>query len=166
MHRHLARDQRGDDVGVGGRGRPALRDARRQLVGVHQIAVVPERERVAPSVLNTGWALSHVVEPVVEYRVWPIARSPCSVVSVASLNTWLDEPEILVDEDVVAVADRDAGRLLASMLLGEESEVGQPRDVVAGRPDPEESAFLFRRFGPHETVSLPGTRARSSQPRR
>ncbi len=54
------------------------------------------------------------------------------------------EAEVLVDQDVVAVADRDAGGFLASMLLGEESEVGQARDVVAGRPHAEESAFLSR----------------------
>ena len=66
------------------------------------------------------------------------------MVSVASLKTWLTRPEVLVDQDVVAVADRDAGRLLPAMLLGEETEVGEPRDVVARRPDAEESAFLFR----------------------
>ena len=52
-----------------------------------RLPLCPSASECAPSVLNTGWALSHVVEPVVEYRVWPIAMSPCSVVSVASLNT-------------------------------------------------------------------------------
>ena len=60
-----------------------------------RLPLCPSASVWAPSVLNTGWALSHVVEPVVEYRVWPIARSPCSVVSVASLKTWLTRPRSL-----------------------------------------------------------------------
>ena len=55
-----------------------------------------------------------------------------------------DQPELLVDEDVVAVADRDAGGFLAAVLLGEEPEVREPGDVLAGSPYAEEPAFLFR----------------------
>ena len=36
----------------------------------------PSASECTPSVLKTGCALSHVVEPVVEYRVCPTARSP------------------------------------------------------------------------------------------
>ena len=55
-----------------------------------------------------------------------------------------DQPEVLEDEDVVAVADRDAGGFLAAVLLGEETEVREPGDVLAGSPYAEEPAFLFR----------------------
>ena len=55
----------------------------------------PRATERTPSVLNTGCAFSQVVEPVVEYRVCPTARSPCSVVSVASLKTWLTNPRSL-----------------------------------------------------------------------
>ncbi len=54
-----------------------------------------------------------------------------------------DEPEVLVDEDVVAVGDRDAGGFLAAMLLREETEVGEAGDVVAGRPHPEQPALVL-----------------------
>ena len=55
-----------------------------------------------------------------------------------------DQPEILVDEDVVTVADRDPGGLLAPMLLCEQPEVREPGDVLAGCPHPEEPALLLR----------------------
>ena len=38
-------------------------------------------------VRNAGWAFSQVVDPVVEYLVWPTAICPLSVLSVASSNT-------------------------------------------------------------------------------
>jgi hypothetical protein len=55
----------------------------------------PSASECIPSVLKTGWALSHVVEPVVEYRLCPTARSPCKVVRVASVKTWLTRPRSL-----------------------------------------------------------------------
>ena len=55
-----------------------------------------------------------------------------------------DQPEVLEDEDVVAVADRDTGGFLAPVLLGEETEVREPSDVLAGSPYAEEPAFLLR----------------------
>jgi hypothetical protein len=30
------------------------------------------------------------------------------------------------------------------MLLGEQSEIGEPRDILTGSPHAEEAAFLFR----------------------
>jgi hypothetical protein len=60
-----------------------------------------------------------------------------------------DEPEILVDQDVVAVRDRDAGGFLAPMLLGEEPEVRQAGDVLTRGPDPEQAAFVFRTLRSH-----------------
>jgi hypothetical protein len=55
-----------------------------------------------------------------------------------------DQPEVLVDEDVAAVGHGDPGGFLAAVLLGEETEVGEPRDVVAGCPDADEAALLLR----------------------
>src|SRR3990172_1282153 len=45
---------------------------------------------------------------------------------------------------MVAVGDRHAGGLLAPVLLGEEPEVRQPRDVLFRGPYPEETASLLR----------------------
>src|SRR3712207_7928326 len=44
------------------------------------------------------------------------------------------QPHVLVDEDLPAVAHRDAGRLLAAVLQGVQTEVGQLRHVVPRRP--------------------------------
>ncbi len=42
--------------------------------------------------LNVGWALCHTEEPVVEYRQWPTAMCPRSVLSTDSSNTWATRP--------------------------------------------------------------------------
>ena len=41
---------------------------------------------------NVGCALAHTLEPVVEYRQWPIAMWPRSEASVASSKAWLTSP--------------------------------------------------------------------------
>ena len=61
-----------------------------------------------------------------------------------------DETELLVDEDVLAVGDRDAGGFLAAVLLGEQSEVGEPCDFLPRRPHAEETALLFRALRSHD----------------
>ena len=55
-----------------------------------------------------------------------------------------DQAEVLVDEDVAGVGNGDPGRFLPTMLLGEQTEVGEPCDVIAGSPYAEEAALLFR----------------------
>ena len=55
-----------------------------------------------------------------------------------------DQPEVLVDEDVRPVGNRDPGGFLPSVLLGEKTEVREPGNLVAGCPYAEEPAFLFR----------------------
>ena len=45
-----------------------------------------------------------------------------------------------MDADLLAVPDRDPGRLLAAVLEREEPEVGQVGDVDAGRVDAEDAA--------------------------
>ena len=55
-----------------------------------------------------------------------------------------DQAEILVDHHAGAVADRDAGRLLAAVLQRVEPEVGELGDLFARRPDPEDAAGVLR----------------------
>jgi len=55
-----------------------------------------------------------------------------------------DQAHVLVDQDLRAVADSDAGRLLAAVLQRIEAEVGElghlfALDATAG-PDPEDAA--------------------------
>ena len=44
------------------------------------------------SARQTGCEFSHEEAPVVEYRTWPTAMSPCRARSRCSSNTWLTSP--------------------------------------------------------------------------
>ncbi len=54
-----------------------------------------------------------------------------------------DQSHLLVHDDVIAVAHRDAGRLLPAMLKRVEAEVGELGDLLAGGPDAEDSAGIL-----------------------
>ena len=143
-HGHLVRHQRRHDVGVRRGGRAGLGDERRELVGVHEVPVVPERERVRAvgledrlGVVPRGGARRRVAG--VPDREVALERGECGLV-----EDLAHEAQVLVDEDVVPLAHGDAGRLLPPVLLSEEPEVREARDVVAGRPHTEEPAFLVR----------------------
>ena len=150
-------EQRGDQPGVVGRRldvagvqrQLALRVGQLlhqplQLVGVDQVAVVAERDRAV-----RGGAERRL-------RVLPGAGAGGRVARVADREVALerverglvedlrDQPHVLVDQDLAAVADRDAGRLLAAVLQRVETEVGQLGDVLAGRPDAEDAARVAR----------------------
>ena len=51
-----------------------------------------------------------------------------------------DEAEVAQDRQAAGVGDRDPGGLLAAVLEGEEAEVGDARDIAAGRADAEDAA--------------------------
>ena len=55
-----------------------------------------------------------------------------------------DQPEVLEHHDLPAVADGHARGLLAPVLEGEEPEVRELRDLLAGRPHTEDAALLLR----------------------
>src|SRR4029450_9753499 len=57
-----------------------------------------------------------------------------------------DQAHLLVHHDLGALADRDAGRLLPSMLQGVETEVGELGDLFVGGPNTEDSTGVLRRF--------------------
>lgn len=65
-----------------------------------------------------------------------------------------DQAHVLVDQDLAAVADRDAGRLLAAVLQRVETEVGQLGDVLPRSPDTEDATgVLWSAFVGVEVVS-------------
>lgn len=80
---------RGNDLGVrgGGKDMAASLVLIAQLVGVDEIAVVNDRERVGPRnrKLN-GWMFSGFEPPVVGYRTWPRPVLPESAVKVSALE--------------------------------------------------------------------------------
>ena len=104
---------------------------------------------------NVGWAFSQTVEPgrrvaaVGDREVAPETRHPPLVEDRA------DHPEVLVEHQLLAVADRDPGRLLAAVLEREQPERGDRRRLgaAAGRDDRPEHAA-------HPQPSLPAERPR------
>jgi hypothetical protein len=140
---HARREHRRDQIGVGGRGAGST-DPCMQVTRVDEVPVVAEGDRVDAVGLEDG------------LRVLPRGRARRRVPRVADAEIAVqrgerrlredlgDEPEVLVDEDVLAVADRDARRFLAAVLLCEEPEVREPRDVLARGPDPEQPALVLR----------------------
>ncbi len=151
---HLGGEHRRDEVGVGGGGGGAAEPGD-QLAGVHEVAVVAEGEGSNTVVLEDG--LGVVPGGGAGGRV---AGVPDREIALEGGERGLvehlrDQPEILVDQDVVAVGDRDAGGFLAAVLLGEETEVRQTGDVLARGPHPEQAAFVFGTLRSHLEASLP-----------
>ena len=63
---------------------------------------------------------------------------------MASSNDLRHQAHVLVDQDLAAVAHRDAGGLLAAVLEGVQPEVGQLGDLLAGGPHPEDATRVLR----------------------
>ena len=114
-----------------------------QVVGVGEVAVVGQRDRAG----GRG--------PERRLRVLPDAGAGRAVARVADRDRALerlerrlvedlrDEAHVLVDEDLAAVAHRDAGRFLPAVLQGVEAEVGELGDFLAGSPDAEHAAGVL-----------------------
>ena len=62
----------------------------------------------------------------------------------ALVEDLADQPHVLVDEDLLAVGRRDAGRLLPAVLQRVEAEVGELGDLLARGPDAEDTAGVLR----------------------
>ena len=73
--------------------------------------------------------------------MWPCERAERGLVEDLG-----DQAHVLEDEDLGAVADRDAGGLLAAVLQGVEPEVGELGDLFAGSPDAEDAAGVLGAF--------------------
>src|SRR5947207_6132886 len=103
---------------------PPAPEAAQQLAGVDEVAVVADRQRPAGpepegrlSVLPHGRA-GRRIPAMCDRQPSPQARQPPFVQDARH------ETEILVEHQLLAVTDREAGRLLAPMLEGEEPEGG------------------------------------------
>src|SRR5690606_1283253 len=117
----------------------------RQLGGVDQVAVVAERDAAARvrglerrlGVLPpaaTGGGVATVTDGDVAFQ-----RGQHLLVEDLG-----DQPEVLEDHDLRAVAHRDARGFLAAMLQCVEAVVGQFGDFFTPSPDTEYAAFLPR----------------------
>jgi hypothetical protein len=110
-----------------------------QLADVDEVAVVAERDRARPPVLDE------------RLRIRPLRRAGRRVAVVADRHLAPEAAELLLVEDLgdepevaqpcqaTVLGDRDARRLLAAMLECEQPEVRKPRDVAVGGVDAEDS---------------------------
>src|SRR5690606_34136096 len=53
------------------------------------------------------------------------------------------QAHVLVDDDPAAVAHRDPGRFLPTVLQSVEAEIGELRNLFTRRPDSEDATGLF-----------------------
>ena len=74
----------------------------------------------------------------------PIGDVPWQRVQGRLVEDLADQAHVLVDQDLLAVADGDAGGLLAAVLQGVEAEIGELGDLLAGGPDAEDAAGVLR----------------------
>jgi len=141
--RGMGRQQRRDDLGVrgGAEGDPGAAQLAVERDGVDEVAVVGERD-LAPVGAPDGLG------------VLPGARARRGVAHVPERHLALEGAQLLLVEDLVDEAlvaqghdpavlrRRDSRRLLPAMLERVEREVGQARDLRAGREEPEHAALV------------------------
>ena len=139
------REERAHDLRVGGaaEAQALLGQLVEELDRVGQVAVVGERD------------LAAVVAPD-RLRVLPRAAAGGRVADVADRHVAVERAELLLVEDlrdepgvaerrdVPALARGDPGRLLAAVLERVEGEVGELRDLGAGRVHAEDAALVAR----------------------
>ena len=138
-------EQRADDLRVGraAEAQALLGQLVVELDRVGQVAVVGERD------------LAPVVAPD-RLGVLPGAAAGGRVANVADRHVAVERAELLLVEDlgdetrvakrgdVTALARGDPGRLLAAVLERVEREVGELRDLRAGRVHAEDAALVAR----------------------
>jgi len=158
--------QRSQDVRVGGRrtGHVVIDQAGftrpvGKLGGVDEIAVVSQGQSGARG-------------GVAKYRlsVLPRCRTGGRIAAVSDRDVTrhgteslfvehlTDQPEILEDQHLGTVGDRDPGGLLAAVLQGVQAVVGKFGDFLAGGPDAEDAAFFPRwifQLAGHDDELLP-----------
>ena len=138
----VAGDESGDDLRVGPGAEPnvVLEELGPQLLDVHEVAVVPERDGSRSSVVDQRL---RVRPPVRARRRVPrvpdgeLARKGLELLLVEDLR---HEAHVADDRQPSVVGDSDPGRLLTAMLEREEPEVREARDVALLRADPEDAA--------------------------
>ncbi len=70
----------------------------------------------------------------------PDGEVPAEGVERGLVENLRHQAHVLVDDDAVTVADRDPGRLLASVLQRVQPVISELGDVLTRRPDTEDTA--------------------------
>ena len=151
MLRDLFGEELGHEIAV-------ARDHPREHAGLAASASVFTRLPLCPS---ANWFVSSAVSPTLRHTgcVAPRARPRRGVAGVADgevtgergeravVEHGGDEPLLLDDHDLVAVAHRHAGGLLPTVLEREQPEVGQLGDGLTRGVDAEDAARFLRMGG-------------------
>ena len=148
-----------DDLGVGG----GLEDRARRLelaaqdVGVHQVAVVADRDRAAVALDEVGLRVRG--HGVARGRVADVADRavPGQRLEAARREHVVHEAHALLEPEPLAVAAGDARRLLPAVLQGVEPHVGEVRGLGVAE-DAEEAALVV------EVVVLEGEASKRRRP--
>ena len=163
LDRLLARTrvQMDDDLAVGGRLEDGAlpHEGIADLVGIHKVAVVAERERPVHAVDDdrlrirelavSGGGVAHVTDGL---GPWQLRQG-------VLVERLVDMPHCLRVADPHTVGRRNAGALLAPVLQGVESEIRQVGSLGMS-VDPEHAAFVFE-FVEHHAIAFFLTRDRS-----
>ena len=138
----VARDKRGDHLGVRARREPD--SVREQLLaqglGVDEVAVVAERDRSRRAVEDEGLRIRPAGAPrrrVARVADRDLAGKRGELLLVEHLR---HEPHLAHCSDPPAFVDRDPGRFLAAVLKREQAEVREARDVALDRSHAEDAA--------------------------
>ena len=157
-------------VEAGSRARPP-RSRVEQLAGVHEVAVVADRER--PPGPEAERRLGVLPDRRAGRRVAAVGdrEAAAQARQAALVEDARDEPEVLVEHELLAVADGQAGRFLAAVLEREEAEggdrAGRHARAVEARPagPPRRRRTRQRPSGPwvgagRRPTSMPSARSR------
>src|SRR4029453_5913583 len=111
-----------------------------QLRGIDEVAVVTERAGSRAPMVDERLRVLPVARP--RLRVARVADRdlPVQAAQFLLVEDLCDEAEVAQDSQASRVGDRDPPGFLAAVLEREESEVGDARDVAAGRADAEHAA--------------------------
>ena len=125
--------QLGHDVAVAGDRAGEHARIAHQLGGVDQVAVVTEGEARVTRLAVDGLRVApgaRAARRVARVADGEVSFERCHVALVEDVG---DEAHVLQDIDVLAVAHRHAGRLLAPMLQRVETGIGEMSDRLVGR---------------------------------
>ena len=160
VHRLL--DGEGDQLGIGGGGELRLRgiggDGLAELAGIHQVAVVSEGEGTEAGVEHHGLGVAGLAAAGGGIAVVADGQVTGQALEHRLIEHLADEAHVLVQAHQLAgaagggirlhIEHGDAGRFLAAVLQGVETEVGEVGHGLVHRQHGEHTAGLLGLVGP------------------
>ena len=145
----VAGDERRDHLGVRARAEPytVLHQLRAQLLDVHEVPVVTERDRARAPVMDQRLRVRPAVRAGRRVARVPDRDLSRQCVQLLLVEHLRDEAHVADDGEPAVVGDGDPGRFLAAVLKREQAEVREARDVSLLRADAEDATHLVRQTG-------------------